>query len=386
MNKEFLFGKNDTLLGIYKDFYQERVENLRKQINSPLKRNFVMLGREFVQPDLVEHLINDERTEQCNACSFHYSQKCRVLANAGINPEEDLALLREISLYSMEFPEHSVPHNLHYVWSSARNSFDIQMSQLNVKTIQHTLHNISADWKIYIWTNNPMSIPSEISSNNRIIIKSYYDEFPLHRDLFQKLSIAVKTLSPLSDLVRYLVLAKFGGLYLDTDYRLCKPIDKLIESFDFVIGMESRDFAAGGFIASAPEHPIVLYMIETIVKNLNPETAENHVKRACDDLSLITFATGPVALNIAFYKKANLRGNKDIILTRGVLLDARRATGLRCKIKTSDDMYCDYLKESSYGNDAYSGSWLGRSSGCVYDTFIETLGKDLSRGKVYIAP
>src|SRR5579872_3859190 len=72
-----------------------------------------------------------------------------------------------------------------------------------------------------------------------------------------------------ADLGRYLVLRSFGGIYADLDCECLRPIERLIDGAEFVIGREpdahvaSPTWAGRGltqilcpsFIGSAPGHP-----------------------------------------------------------------------------------------------------------------------------------
>lgn len=66
-----------------------------------------------------------------------------------------------------------------------------------------------------------------------------------------------KNMSQLSDIVRYELLYRFGGVYLDTDFLCQKNTEPLLYGYDFVGAGENEGMLSAGFIASVPRHRIV---------------------------------------------------------------------------------------------------------------------------------
>ena len=61
-----------------------------------------------------------------------------------------------------------------------------------------------------------------------------------------------------SDILRYEILNKYGGLYVDTDFECLKPFDDLLHlNFFTGIGYDSKMQLYIGLIAGIPEHPII---------------------------------------------------------------------------------------------------------------------------------
>ncbi len=86
-----------------------------------------------------------------------------------------------------------------------------------------------------------------------------------------------------SDIARYEILERFGGLYIDTDFECVKPFDILNERFDFYTGLQrdhpkSRDekpVIANGLIGTIPGHPILKLCIEKMVLNIGADQAHH---------------------------------------------------------------------------------------------------------------
>lgn len=65
-----------------------------------------------------------------------------------------------------------------------------------------------------------------------------------------------------SDVFRFDILSKYGGIYLDVDVQLCKPLDSLL-NLNFFTGFEKEDMVAPGLIMGAePNNKICLDMVE----------------------------------------------------------------------------------------------------------------------------
>ncbi len=75
-----------------------------------------------------------------------------------------------------------------------------------------------------------------------------------------------------SDIVRYEVLCRFGGLYVDTDFECLQPFDVLHHCSDFYTGSYPNPgggslYVLNGLIGSKPGHPILKRCIKGIKKS-----------------------------------------------------------------------------------------------------------------------
>lgn len=134
------------------------------------------------------------------------------------------------------------------------------------------------DWEYRLWTD---------VDNRRLIAEHYrwflgtYDAYP------QPIQRA--------DAVRYFILHKYGGLYVDLDFLSCAPIDPLLSGRQCVLGVEPpahcrhwgvRELVCNALMAAAPDHPF----FETVIRRL-PEFVDR-VERQEPVLS----STGPLML------------------------------------------------------------------------------------------
>jgi mannosyltransferase OCH1-like enzyme len=66
-----------------------------------------------------------------------------------------------------------------------------------------------------------------------------------------------KEWAKVADVVRLLAVAKYGGVYLDTDFKVFKPLDRLLVHncfYGFQVETASPDWVANGAFGAIPEH------------------------------------------------------------------------------------------------------------------------------------
>lgn len=149
---------------------------------------------------------------------------------------------------------------------------------------QERLLDLHPGWKYHLWTDE----------DNFAFVKS---EFPDFFDVFTSLPRPIMR----ADVIRYLLMYRLGGLYLDTDYEMLKPFDLL--DYDAVLPWESSHKPVPGgnllcncIFASEPGHPLFKMMIDDLKANppLSP------------DVDVIS-ATGPKFVTRIFHRAEGLK-------------------------------------------------------------------------------
>jgi inositol phosphorylceramide mannosyltransferase catalytic subunit len=106
-----------------------------------------------------------------------------------------------------------------------------------------TWHTFHPNWVFQLW-DEPTSIA---------LIKEKYPNF---LTLYESIPYAIQRV----DIIKYLVLSAFGGVYIDCDYECLKPINMLL-SHPVCLGLEPRDevlhkefpfFIGSAFMAAEP--------------------------------------------------------------------------------------------------------------------------------------
>ena len=147
--------------------------------------------------------------------------------------------------------------------------------------------------------------PNEISKKDQGYIKSWVNmyeplgfEIKIWRDkdaeefdIYQSRKDECYCWAQKADILRVLIVNKYGGTYADTDIQSVKPFDDLMEKHDFIAGMEhptQKVCCNGLFYAAEPGHP-VLAVQEEAFKTRSMKGQAN-------------VTTGPVFLSEILYK------------------------------------------------------------------------------------
>ena len=103
------------------------------------------------------------------------------------------------------------------------------------------------DWHCILWTDEDIEVL-------QLANKKLYD--------------ATSSYGEKSDIARYEILYRYGGLYVDTDFFCLKPFDIFHHCFDFYTGIAYSGplWLFNGLIAAAPGHPILKACIEHIYR------------------------------------------------------------------------------------------------------------------------
>lgn len=144
-----------------------------------------------------------------------------------------------------------------------------------------------------------------------------------------------------SDIARYEILYRLGGVYVDTDFESYKPLDKVHQAYDFYIGIQPLDTGhvqlGIGIIGSRSKHPLLQVAITEIGKK--QKIAEPVVLR-----------TGPFFFTILFYHLAKKCTDSVIALPAGFFYPM----GYHEKVNDSKN----WLRPESLANHHWAGSWL----------------------------
>lgn len=126
-----------------------------------------------------------------------------------------------------------IPKKLHYIWlgkNSKPNLMDICINSWREKL---------PDYEIIEWNEDNLNFYEEIEKNN--FLKECYKR---------------KLWAFLSDYFRMKVLYENGGIYLDTDMQIIKPLDLFLNN-SFFIGLESKNIISAGIIGAEANHKLI---------------------------------------------------------------------------------------------------------------------------------
>jgi hypothetical protein len=322
-------------------------------------------------------------------CYFGHS---KIFAQEGIDfaqldpifAAKSLDILSKIDITPIS--NSSIPLVTHHIYITSNKSpkyIDKIPANIALNSIS-TLNNFSNKWIHYIWTNNINSIPPAIINITQIKLIDEFSNNILWKEFSTTLKQAEKDSSlfvKASDILRYIILNQYGGIYLDLDYQIynAENLLKLLSKANFLVGKDEPNNKSIGnsFIAATPNHPITNELINLVKRNLNQDIFPNipeYQKHPCRKVDALLFQTGPTVVTIAFYRLANI--STDFLMPRQALYNHEyiRANTIESKCyKPNPSLSLNFSINSiniqTIGADIMCGSWNKKKD--YYFNFLE---------------
>lgn len=238
----------------------------------------------------------------------------------------------------------TITHSIYFTSSQKPiqlNDFYIFVKQESFIKLNSTGHH----WEHNFWTDNPEIIPPEIKAIKGVKVRNI-NEFSDHFlyqsliNLLQKGNTLKGYFASASDLLRYMAIEKFGGIYFDLDYEIYHPnvLINYFQRFDFLGARDDNGYLANGFMAAKAHHPILKKALELEARNQGLEgkaKIPDSIKYPCEEYQKI-FYSGPPLLTTAYFLAANTENNNDIALPNWV--------SLNFDLSRYKNKYCQYAK------------------------------------------
>jgi len=145
------------------------------------------------------------------------------------------------------------------------------------------VHHLGGDWKYKLWTDEDVA-------SFGLYNKALYDASD---------SVGVK-----SDILKWEIMYRYGGVYVDTDFECLKSLEVLHYTYDFYTGLQPLDTQfvqlGAALYGSVPGHPILKHCIETIKDDWHKKGAPAK--------------SGPIHFTKSFYAMAGKNNSLDIAL------------------------------------------------------------------------
>lgn len=122
-----------------------------------------------------------------------------------------------------------IPSIFHQIWLGADPYPDVYADYAQ------GWEELHPGWELRLWTED--SIPDDVP----------------RREVYETL----RNPSERSDILRYELLDRYGGLYLDCDLECTRSIEPLLEGADFVVAAQASGGADVALVAAAAGHPLL---------------------------------------------------------------------------------------------------------------------------------
>ena len=179
--------------------------------------------------------------------------------------------------------QHGIPKTIHFIWVGS------PLPEPYAQNIEDW-QNKNPDFIVNIWNDEKVESFKPLMKN---------------ADLFD----AAPRFGGKSDILRYEILKKYGGLYVDIDFICNGDFSDLHEKHSFYAGicLERPVQLNNGLMASAPKHPILDICIDQM-------RLDNPWNIACPE-TLVLYQTGPWALTRSFLHHIKSNTNhEDLII------------------------------------------------------------------------
>lgn len=255
---------------------------------------------------------------------YYYSQGLyqRVYISSDESEEKKIiSFLR--NLYNKNKCIHEKPHSLlkipriiHQIWLGS--PFPEKF-----KAYQQKLIELHPEWEYKLWTD-------ERVKNLKLV----------NQEAFNK----ARNYGEKSDILRYELLERMGGVYIDVDHIFYTVLDSLHYCYDFYAGIHPLDagfpYVNNAIIGAVPGHPIMKYCIESIK---NKAIKGDIVNR-----------TGPGVFTKAILEKAYEADLINIVLPSTFF----SALGYNYQIKNEDELE-KIIKPYTFAVHFWAGTWFG---------------------------
>ena len=235
----------------------------------------------------------------------------------------------------------NIPKTIHQIWSGISEPLPEHFRLLGETWKEHY-----PDWEYEFWDNNKM---------NQFI----QDHYPQYRDIYNRFPYNVQRW----DAIRYLILDKIGGMYVDFDYESICNMEELLgdKSCCFALEPESHFSALGrtkkepvfnnALMLSEPEHPFMKRIIDTVF-------SEKMIAHKDPKMTAVLNTTGPWMISDLYYFDSTKQEQDNVYL-----IPAHYVTPFtveqsrRCRWGETSEELANCLNEA-YAVHYFWGGWV----------------------------
>ncbi|MFC1841590.1 glycosyltransferase family 32 protein [Candidatus Dependentiae bacterium] len=240
-----------------------------------------------------------------------------------------------------------IPKVFHYIW------FGVKLPD-QYKPFLETWLKYHPNWTFVFWVDNPQNydlgnhfegftfadLKRYLQSSNpqkekRIVIDVKNINFD-NRTFFDQ----TRNYGQRSDILKWEVVYRFGGVYIDVDFECIKPLDMLNHMYDFYTGIQPLDTSfiqlGAALFAARPGHPTLKHCVESIKDDWhNPQ---------------VVVATGPLHFTKSYFQTLSNKGLVDAVFPASYFYP--------CGYDEQKLPRKNWIKPESFAVHHWAGSWL----------------------------
>ena len=234
-----------------------------------------------------------------------------------------------------------IPKIIHQIWSGIDEPLPEQFKELG-----DTWKENHPDWEYMYW--------------DEACINEFIQEFyPQHWTIYKGFKYNVQRW----DAIRYLILDKIGGLYVDFDYESLSPMDDILRDKSCCFSAEPKEhlkifskevYFNNALMASVPNHPFIKIIIEAVFRKADNEIIfQNKMMEVLE-------TTGPLLLT-SLYEQFSNKGSIYIIpdeLVSPLSKNEALKIILNDKLEKETEEYLEKKLEKAIALHYFLGSWL----------------------------
>lgn len=185
-----------------------------------------------------------------------------------------------------------IPKIIHQIWIGSK--------KVPYERWRQRIREMHPDWQYILW-DEKMLLKEEMISKKifNVMMKKSNKKSRKEASKYEKMRQVKSPYIKMSDIARYNILKKYGGVYIDIDMICLKPLEDLIEGNEFFAGFEGEGRVSGlignSIIGCIPNHKVV----RRCCKRLRNIPEEVLAKDA-------VFVTGPVLFTEEIAKCDNI--------------------------------------------------------------------------------
>ena len=228
-------------------------------------------------------------------------------------------------------------NTLHRVWINENPSIPFEIYR---KQWIDSWNEYHPEWRFVLWD----------TSSSRALIRdhygwflSIYDDYP--NDILR------------ADAVRYFIMHRFGGLYVDLDFECFRPVDGLFDGQDVCLVSKNPDCGhrpwpklrnlINGLMYSTPGHPFWKHVVLGLIASAGEDS--------------VVSSTGPLLLTRCYLSYAKRCANEITLLAPRLFLPylsdtSARNMGLDTRVAELNEKGASYFPDA-YGAHRWASNW-----------------------------